>query len=737
MLPIDTHHPPLTISAPTNSNRDTVRPCATPATRELNYRRIDFAAFSSYVANIDWLILLDTDDADFMAETFCIAIRSWLSENLPFVKRPSFPAWSTRRLSDLKRTRNACLRRLRRWRCSEAKNNFKRASDEYRKLNSSLYKSYVLRVQTDLRRNPKMFWKFVNSKRKVSSIPANVYLDEIESTSVSDSSQLFATFFSSVFASESVSNENAKRAAESVPVDVIDLDVFEITPQMVTEAAMKLKMSHSAGPDGIPAVLLCRCADILAIPLCHIFNKSLIQGKFPKIWKHSYMFPVFKSGDRRNVRNYRGITNLSAASKLFEIIVSKVVLNCTKNYISPDQHGFVPGRSVATNLTEFTSYCISEIERKSQVDVIYTDLKAAFDRIDHRILLNKIFRLGATSRFVTWLKSFLCDRVMQVKLGSDVSSSFSNKSGVPQGSNLGPLLFIIFFNDAAIALGIGCRLVYADDLKIYLTIRNIEDCYRLHVLLDTFITWCNLNLLTISIPKCEVMTFHRIKTPIIFDYTIDGQTLKRVDKVSDLGVILDRKLTFDSHRALIVSKASKQLGFIAKIGRDFKNPHCLKALYCSLVRPILENVSVVWIPQQLTWNLRIERVQRRFIRMALRDLPWRDRDNLPTYPDRCSLLGLETLERRRKSQQAIFVAKILNGEVDSPKLLSMMNFRASQRTLRPTSMLANQFHRTNFGFYEPIASSVRTFAKLEHLFEFGEPSHVFKKKISRLRTLNL
>ena len=273
--------------------------------------------------------------------------------------------------------------------------------------------------------------------------------------------------------------------------------------------------------------------------------------------------------------------------------------------------------------------------------------------------------------------------------------------GVPQGSNLGQLLFIFFFNGAASALG--CRLVYADDLKIYLTIRNIEDCYRLQSLLDCFVTWCKLNALTLSTAKCEVNTFHRTQSPIIFTYAIDGHQLKRVDHVNDLGVILDQRLTFESHRTAIVSKATRQLGFIAKIGRDFKDPHCLKALYCSLVRPILENASVVWTPYQLSWNLRLERVQKRFIRLALKDLPWRDPVNLPPYPDRCRLLGLDTLERRRKIQQALFVAKILNGEIDSPKLLSTINFRASQRMLRSTSMLQNPFHRTNYGYFEPAA----------------------------------
>ncbi|XP_055523181.1 uncharacterized protein LOC129717336 [Wyeomyia smithii] len=353
MLPVDLHHPLLTISTPTTKNA--IAGSSLPSARRvLNYRQIDFDAFNAFISNIDWPALWpDSNDADSMAANFCALVGSWLADNLPFVRRPSSPAWSNHSLRVLKRKRNACLRKLRRLRSDESKHDFKRSTEEYRRLNPSLYKSYVLGVQTDLRRNPKKFWNFVNSKRKCFSTPTDVYLEEMVPYSDSDSCELFAKFFSSVFASDCASNDDAARAAANVPADLVDLDIFEVTHDMVTAAAKKLKCSYTVGPDGIPAGLLCRCIDILAAPLCTIFNKSLVQGKFPEVWKHSYKFQVFKSGDRRNVKNYRGITNLSAASKLFEIVVSSVILSSARNYISSDQHGFLPGRSVTTNLMHF------------------------------------------------------------------------------------------------------------------------------------------------------------------------------------------------------------------------------------------------------------------------------------------------------------------------------------------------------------------------------------------------
>lgn len=523
-------------------------------------------------------------------------------------------------------------------------------------------------------------------------------------------------------------------AASSVPLNIVDLDLFLVTPEMVSTAIRKLKQSYTPGPDGIPAIVYVKCCDAISEPLCRIFNKSFDQRAFPEIWKHSAMFPVFKKGDRNNVENYRGITSLSAGSKVFEIMVGKFILSRTHNYISLDQHGFMPGRSVVTNLLEFTSTCLNQMENRAQVDTVYTDLKAAFDKISHEILLHKIWKLGASGRFVSWLRSYLIGRTLRVRVGSAVSSPFSNGSGVPQGSNLGPLLFSLYINDAATLLGPDCKSFFADDAKIYVVVRTIEDCRRLQSLIDTFSDWCCKNKLMLSIAKCSVITFHRIQQPIRYNYCIDGVQLNRVEQVRDLGVQLDTSMTFVPHITAMITQANRQLGFVSKIARDFSDPYCLKSLFCALVRPILENASVIWTPYQLTWILRIERVQKRFIRLALRGLPWRDPVNLPPYSDRCRLLNLDTLEDRRKLAQVTTTAKIINGELDAPGLLARIGFRASRWT-RNTAVIHHAFHRTSYGFNEPFSAMLRTFSTVEDEFEFGEPVRRFSNRVKRQRLL--
>lgn len=441
------------------------------------------------------------------------------------------------------------------------------------------------------------------------------------------------------------------------------------------------------------------------------------------------MFPVFKKGDKRNIANYRGITSLCSASKLLELVVHEYLFFRCKSYISFDQHGFFPGRSVTTNLMEFTSTCLTQIEKHSQVDAVYTDLKAAFDRVDRELLLAKLAKLGATSRLICWIRSYLFGRTLRVKLGDCCSRPFSNSSGVPQGSNLGPLLFSIFINDICAALPEGCRVLYADDVKIYYTVNGIVDCYSLQKLLDMFVDWCDRSRLDVSIGKCSIISFTRKLSPILFDYRLKGTELERVSMVNDLGVLLDSKLDFNIQRSTVIRKANRQLGFIKKVSYEFSDERCLRSLYCSLVRPILEHAAIVWAPFHNLWIDRIEQVQKRFARYALRNVYWRQLQNRSSYQSRCHRLNLDSLLTRRQISQAVFVGKVLQSEIDSPALLSKLHFYVPERPLRQRTLLNQPLHRSDYGRYEPISFMRHVFLTAIDLFEFEESSTTFRNKL--------
>lgn len=195
--------------------------------------------------------------------------------------------------------------------------------------------------------------------------------------------------------------------------------------------------------------------------------------------------------------------------------------------------------------------------------------------------------------------------------------------------------------------------------------------------------------------------------------------LKRVYEIKDLGVILDSQLSFRQHVSFVVDKASKSLGFIFRLTKTFTDISCLKALYCALVRSTLEYCSTVWSPYYNNGVERIESVQRRFLRYALRRLPWRDPLHLPAYENRCRLIHLDTLCTRRNVAKALYVSDLLQGRVDCPEILQRINFYVQPRALRHNMLLRPQNHRTNYGMNSAVTGLQRVFNRVSTVFDFN------------------
>jgi Reverse transcriptase (RNA-dependent DNA polymerase) len=381
-------------------------------------------------------------------------------------------------------------------------------------------------------------------------------------------------------------------------------------------------------------------------------------------------------------------------------------------------------------LIEFTSYVLNNLEDGIQIDAIYTDFSKAFDKVNHRLLLQKLSALGFGGCFLEWIASYLTDRKQYVKACGRRSRSISVNSGVPQGSHLGPLFFIIFINDITHCFKYLRFLLYADDLKVFFPIRGDEDFHRAQSELEILSRWCVDNELRLNLNKCKIISFTRGRATLRYDYELSNHTLERVDSIRDLGVLLDPKLDFRIHVDGLIVRAARMLGYVRRIGREFKDPYTLKTLYVSFVRSLLEYAATIWNPYYAIHANRIEAVQKKFLRFALRMLNWNRDLPLPPYFQRCRLLDLDTLTDRRRMSCVLLINDILCGKLDCANILCNLKLTVPSYITRNRVLLAEVSHRTNYGQMEPLNRAIRIFNEFSGDFEFGASRNVFRNKIN-------
>ena len=287
---------------------------------------------------------------------------------------------------------------------------------------------------------------------------------------------------------------------------------------------------------------------------------------------------------------------------------------------------------------------------------------------------------------------------------------------MPKGSNLGPSLFSLFFNDVTTVVRESECLLYADNLRLFLPARCFGDCLVLQASIDSFSDWCLNNDLQISIYECSSMSFHRSNCPTAFNYCVSGTQLQRHSAVKDLGVTLDHKLDIHVHHNETIDSANKMLGFIRMQSREFYDSHCLVALYKSLVRSILEYFSVVWCSSSssLWWN-KIESVQKKFIRLVLQFTPWRNVPARPSYHARCLIFGLESLATRRETAQIMFNEENHSRRDRFIGPLARVNFHVPVRNLRSYKLLRVDQTRGAYSDNEPLTAMAIRFNAHWHM----------------------
>ena len=431
----------------------------------------------------------------------------------------------------------------------------------------------------------------------------------------------------------------------------------------ITEENVKFyidKVHKSPGSDAIHAIVLKELKDILAKPLSDIFNSSINSGEIPVVFKRANVTPIFKKGNKKLPSNYRPISLTSLVGKLQESIIRDHLVNHLNRYnlIRASQHGFRNNKSCLTNLLEFFNKVVNDYDKHGAVDIIYLDFRKAFDLVPHKKLLLKIKAHGIDGNVLKWIEEWLTERKQRVVINGIKSSYVPVTSGVPQGSVLGPILFLIYINDLD-ANVINNIAKFADDTKISGIADNLESCESIQNDLNNITEWSTTWGMEFNVEKCK--TLHIGNKNINFPYNMGGNNLSVTAEQKDLGIIVDNKLKFSKQCVEASKKANKMLGFIARTF-EYRSKDIILPLYKSLVRPHLEYAVQCWSPHYVKDITVLERVQRRATKLipAIRNLP---------YSTRLQRLHLHSLELRRIRGQMIEVFKILNGFDEAENLI--------------------------------------------------------------------
>lgn len=390
----------------------------------------------------------------------------------------------------------------------------------------------------------------------------------------------------------------------------------------------------------------------------------------------------------------------SVFPKMLDSLVTNYLTFKFGNSLINEQHGFFAGRSTDTNLFLFTDFIYKNLESGKEVDCIYTDMTKAFDLVNIKQLVKKLAQLGVANPLLSWLESYLSNRVQQVIVNGFKSREFRVNSGVPQGSHAGPLLFSIYINDVIKSFKHSSFLLFADDLKLYRCVESAGDCELLQNDLNMLNNWCTKNGLCLNSSKCNVLRFSRRKDSDLFQYYLHGEPLVNVSEFKDLGVTMETSISFNKHLDVSIAKSNKMLGFLKRTTSQFTSIRVLCMLYTSLVRSILEYCCIIWSPLYTSHINRIERVQRNFIKyLCFKVNAQYSNDN---YINILKYFGYALLCDRRKYYDICFSFKVLNNLIRSPEILSMFDLHVPNRFTRGPPLLSVQYHRTNYGSNCPL-----------------------------------
>jgi len=680
----------------------------TPSRLTYNFKRANYEGIRNELTNTNLLsgndIQEGTTIVDSMWSTFKYNLLTIIHRYVPQVRitNPNSAPWIDHEVIKLSQKKKRAYNKAKRSKSTSKWEKFKKIRNAVKRLTETKYKAYIMDLAGNLSSNPRKFWTFLKSRTASKSTPTYITENGIDYTNSTIKANIFNKFFHSVF----TSNDD-KNVPTVHPTYDPNLSELSLIPGEVLKILKELDCSKATGPDGLPTKILKDFARELSVPICAIFNASLSHGLIPNDWKKANIIPVFKKGKKSSANNYRPISLLPIISKVLERCIYKRVISFLRDKITPAQFGFLANRSTDTQLLTVFSDIHKHYDKKEQIDVVYFDISKAFDSVPHKLLILKLTTFGISGKLLEWFANYLSNRYQRVVLDGACSDWLPVESGVPQGSILGPLEFILFNNDLPQALSPNTFIgIFADDTKIYRVIKTIRDCLTLQYDIDKITAWGKKWGMKFNANKCQVITISNQIPKLPFRYTMGGTELPKSDEVVDLGVIVQSDLQWRKYISQIASKGYQRIWLIIRTLGFHAPLNAKKVAYISLVRSVLEYASCIWNPITKELITQLERVQRKCTNLITNN-PHRLNVNHKSYKQRLLDCKLLPLTFRREISDIVMFLKSLNGETGYHPMdyLSFQSTRDNLPTRNQSSGLRlniPQTHYTNSAqFYPP------------------------------------
>ena len=586
-----------------------------------NFKKANWSQLNKDLRNINWPSVFKRNDVHLIWNDFKKILFALCDKNIPKItlRKNSAPPWFDSELDEMCKNKAKLHKKYKQTGNIEDYKLFSIERKKYKKLAIDKMNKSLFLDDSDMSLITKKFWGYVKYTANCSQIPDTVKLANEIKTDPTEKATLFNKNFYRQFSEKSYYNVDIDFNSD-VPVHIY------FSYDKIYNLLKTIKPGKACGPDGIHGKIFKNCAKSLCGPLSDLFNLSFNTGMILDEWKLSNVVPIYKKGKKDDVSNYRPISLTSLVMKTFEKCIRDEIMSIVTCKINTVQHGFLPHKSCNTQMIEFTDDLHINLDKGYCTDVVYFDFSKAFDSVSHDIILEKLkFQFGVDGLLLKFLKSYLENRKQRVVINGCFSDTKDVLSGVPQGSILGPLLFVLFINDIYDCISEDTKiLLYADDTKIWRQISGYNDSVTLQSDIDELYKWSITNKIYFNSSKCKAVTITNKKDNILyslplvkFHYMLGDSIIDYTMSEKDLGIIVTSNLHWKEHIDMLLSKASARLGLVKRSSFFVNNVHRKRVLYLAMVRSLFDHCDNIWRPTSPAGIERFEKIQKRAVKWII------------------------------------------------------------------------------------------------------------------------